>query len=55
MMNGMELVTEILVDYRAWQKCGAIAAGAVYGIALSALFDLMLGFWITQLYPFPFF
>jgi len=33
-----------LVDYRAWQKGGAIAAGAVYGIALSALFGIVFAY-----------
>ena len=33
-----------LIDYRAWQKGGAIAAGAVYGIALSALFGIVFAY-----------
>ena len=33
-----------LVDYRAWQKGGAIVAGAVYGIALSALFGIVFAY-----------
>ncbi len=33
-----------LVDYRAWQKGGAIAAGAVYGISLSALFGIVFAY-----------
>jgi predicted cobalt transporter CbtA len=33
-----------LTDYRFWQKGGAIAAGAVYGISLSALFGVVFVF-----------
>jgi predicted cobalt transporter CbtA len=33
-----------LVDYRAWQKGGAIAAGAVYGIALASLFGIVFAY-----------
>jgi predicted cobalt transporter CbtA len=33
-----------LVDYRAWQKGGAIAAGAVYGMALSSLFGIVFAY-----------
>jgi predicted cobalt transporter CbtA len=33
-----------LTDYRLWQKGGAIAAGAVYGISLSALFGVIFVF-----------
>jgi predicted cobalt transporter CbtA len=30
-----------IADYRVWQKGGAIAGGAVYGISLSALFGIV--------------
>jgi hypothetical protein len=33
-----------LLHYRAWQKGGAIAAGAVYGISLSALFGIVFAY-----------
>lgn len=33
-----------IADYRVWQKGGAIAAGAVYGIALSALFGIVFAY-----------
>jgi predicted cobalt transporter CbtA len=33
-----------LVDYRVWQKGGAIAAGAVYGISLGALFGIVFAY-----------
>ena len=33
-----------LVHYRIWQKGGAIAAGAVYGISLGALFGIVFAY-----------
>ena len=33
-----------LVHYRVWQKGGAIAAGAVYGISLGALFGIIFAY-----------
>lgn len=33
-----------LSDYRIWQKGGAIAAGAVYGISLGALFGIVFAY-----------
>jgi predicted cobalt transporter CbtA len=33
-----------LVHYRVWQKGGAIAAGAVYGISLGALFGIVFAY-----------
>jgi predicted cobalt transporter CbtA len=33
-----------LVHYRVWQKGGAIAAGAVYGISLGALFGILFAY-----------
>ena len=36
-------LTEI-ASYRVWQKGGAIAAGAVYGISLSALFGIVFAY-----------
>jgi predicted cobalt transporter CbtA len=33
-----------IADYRVWQKGGAIAAGAVYGIAISALFGIVFAY-----------
>jgi predicted cobalt transporter CbtA len=33
-----------IADYRVWQKGGAIAGGAVYGISLSALFGIVFAF-----------
>ena len=33
-----------MADYRVWQKGGAIAGGAVYGISLSALFGIVFAF-----------
>jgi predicted cobalt transporter CbtA len=33
-----------IADYRIWQKGGAIAGGAVYGIALAALFGIVFAF-----------
>lgn len=33
-----------LVPYRVWQKGGAIAAGAVYGISLGALFGIIFAY-----------
>ena len=33
-----------IADYRVWQKGGAIAAGAVYGIAVSALFGIVFAY-----------
>ena len=33
-----------LVHYRIWQKGGAIAAGAVYGISLGALFGIIFAY-----------
>lgn len=33
-----------IADYRIWQKGGAIAAGAVYGISLSALFGIVFAY-----------
>ena len=33
-----------LIDYRMWQKGGAVAAGAIYGIALSALFGIVFAY-----------
>jgi hypothetical protein len=33
-----------LVHYRYWQKGGAIAGGAIYGIALSSLFGIIIAF-----------
>lgn len=33
-----------IADYRVWQKGGAIAAGAVYGISLSALFGIVFAY-----------
>jgi Probable cobalt transporter subunit (CbtA) len=36
-------LTEI-ASYRVWQKGGAIAAGAVYGVSLSALFGIVFAY-----------
>jgi predicted cobalt transporter CbtA len=33
-----------LSDYRIWQKGGAIAAGAVYGVSLGALFGIVFAY-----------
>ncbi len=33
-----------IASYRVWQKGGAIAAGAVYGISLSALFGIVFAY-----------
>lgn len=33
-----------LVDYRAWQKSGVIAAGAVYGVSLASLFGIAFAY-----------
>jgi predicted cobalt transporter CbtA len=33
-----------MADYRVWQKGGAIAGGAAYGISLSALFGIVFAF-----------
>ena len=33
-----------LIDYRMWQKGGAVAAGAIYGLALSALFGIVFAY-----------
>jgi predicted cobalt transporter CbtA len=45
MISSGEKVDPVKVaDYRVWQKGGAIAAGAVYGISLSALFGIVFAF-----------
>lgn len=33
-----------IADYRIWQKGGAIVAGAIYGISLSALFGIIFAY-----------
>ncbi|MGA7977926.1 MAG: CbtA family protein [Nitrososphaeraceae archaeon] len=40
--SGENLDMAELVHYRTWQKGGAIAAGAVYGISLGALFGIVI-------------
>lgn len=42
--SGEEVDMNEIAHYRVWQKAGAIAAGAVYGISLSALFGIVFAF-----------
>jgi predicted cobalt transporter CbtA len=42
--SGEKIDMNELADYRLWQKGGSIAAGAVYGISLSALFGVVFAF-----------
>ena len=44
MSSGENVNMAELVHYRIWQKGGAIAAGAVYGISLGALFGIVFAY-----------
>jgi hypothetical protein len=42
--SGEKIDLADIANYRVWQKGGAIAGGAVYGIALSALFGIVFAY-----------